>query len=987
MTNMLPLAVAQAALPSEGSWDSLIIGIIFFMVACGATLSVAKRKNPKQDAFYVSKRSILSVCCALNFIVGAIVVQIAATAAYLALFNGLLNSLVIATLVLVWGLLALSSGIYALFKKSVLPLGAVALSMLAIVLGVTDNLGVADFSSVLSASVSMVGVTSGVFFLFGLISLMASVGAAVLYVPQKLSVTLAPKAVTVEIGKSHKLVARASGGVPNYSFKWHVNGQQVSDDAVSASPGKGAVESSFILKASKVGSNDIYVVVEDHLSPLDKRSTGFAGKRSTATSQTISVTVVPAPLVTPIISAYPSTIDVGQSSLISQSKPVSGGVKPYSYQWLQVDSIGQASAIPDATSDKYTLYIPEGTRLGTKGFQLKVNDSLGTVVVSNVVSVKLNAAPTVVIAAESQKVDAEKTLLIRATASGGTQPLVYGWYVNNLKVAQGTESVYCFVSQRIGTNEVYVTVDDSATPAVSAKSNVLSILVAPIPLSAPVVGVKPSSVAVGQTAVLSETKIAHGGVPPYRYQWLEVVGNRQPTLIEGATQPQLRVLGEEKAISEPRSYSLRVTDSAGTVVESNRIGVKVNPPLTIESIEPLMGIVAVGQPETLTVQAVGGTGEYRYEWYVNNGRVSGNGASFDFSAKQTGLYKIYVKVYDSAEVSVVGQSETCSVINCILPKAAADINKWLNDEDWDRVVGFDLLEFVQNTESEEDFLSSLDVFRDCIEDYCADQSDQNPQDWPRNYTNAAITQSYRALQSGQRNLLYTRRIAPRIFNDWKLTRTEDIEKRTGWMNTVLEEIKKDVEKPWTERNIQTVTRNLQLKILGQIGLDIGMYLAGKEQKRYQESLFFLKDAVNRIPRSNDRFWLANNWLGVTLGNLDRYSEAIPYLRTAVEVHGSEDDYRLLIGALMQQKQWGEAKRVCEEFGKKLKFSSSQDILYYAIILAHLEEFDGALYMAKEAEKYAKQERDTEMEKTCNGWVDQLQKVVNQRRNNPYGYYR
>lgn len=988
MNNFLPpvaIFTAQAVLPSQGSWDSLFFGLFVFIIVCGFAISSAKKSSTKQTTSHVSSKGALGACCAFNFLVGAVIVQVAATAVYLALFNAMSSSLAIGALILVWGVFALSGGISGYFGKSSLSIGAAVLSIIAVILGATDSFGLAEFSAVASASVSLDFLPISVLALLGLVSLSASVGTVALCVPKKLSVSISPLTLTMEVGQSQKITATASGGYHNYIYQWYLNNKPINDSEVKSSTHKGNKESSYSFVPAERGTYEIYVQVTDRSSSAFKRSD------ATATSKLAVITVVPSPLLACVINASPSTIDIGQSSHIVQSKPVSGGVKPYSYQWFEKDASGRFVAIKDANREDYRLLTSEGTELGAKSYRLQVTDALGNVVTSNVAKLQINAIPTVSVSAESPRVDAYKTLVLRASISGGTEPCIIQWYVDSKKAAQGSDATFNFASAIVGEHEVYVNVLDSATPSVTAKSKILAIKVVPIPLVAPIIAANPSTVGVGQSALFTQSKLAFGGIAPYRYQWFETDSTGSFVPINGATEQQYCYVSEEAGITKPKSHRLEVSDSHGSVVVSNAVTVKVNPPLKISEFTPKHATVGVGDPQQFTVIAIGGTGEYRYEWYLNSRRVGTNTSTYVFSALKTGLYRVSVNVFDTAPTPAMVQSEPRYVANCILPEAVGDINKWRAAGDFDRVLGLDILDFVENTVSEEDFVNQLDRLRDYREAWCAKQG------WARTYTNAAIAESYQALKSGRRNILYARRLAPRLFDEWKICdnpglNNEDLRtRRTDYMNALLHSIEQeDTENAWSNFRVERIRDMVKEKILKQSGLSIGIYLANDEIKRDEDAIFFLKDAIERNKKSEDKLQQANNWLGVTLCNLHRYREALPYLEEALRLQETDLNYQNLIGALMQLEDWYRAKEVCNRYGDRLKFKTPHDIRNYAIILANLREFQSALFVAEKGVEIAKEivshnptaENRAALE-SCKKLVGDLKQIVNQ---NPYYRY-
>ena len=56
----------------------------------------------------------------------------------------------------------------------------------------------------------------------------------------------------------------------------------------------------------------------------------------------------------------------------------------------------------------------------------------------------------------------------------------------------------------------------------------------------------------------------------------------------------------------------------------------------------------VGQQQTFTATAYGGTSRYTYQWYLNGNPVGSNSATYNFNPSSSGSYLLFVKTTDSA---------------------------------------------------------------------------------------------------------------------------------------------------------------------------------------------------------------------------------------------------------------------------------------------------------------------------------------------------
>ena len=138
---------------------------------------------------------------------------------------------------------------------------------------------------------------------------------------------------------------------------------------------------------------------QSDLSLLSSTPTACEGSSATFTI-TITGTATPPTLKPPTISATPSTISSGQSSSLTTITSFSGGVSPYTCQWL-VEAPG-ASSYTDlgssfSCSAGSTPSVSTGTlsTAGTWHFELQVTDSEPVTVTSNSVTVTVCPKPAI----------------------------------------------------------------------------------------------------------------------------------------------------------------------------------------------------------------------------------------------------------------------------------------------------------------------------------------------------------------------------------------------------------------------------------------------------------------------------------------------------------------------------------------------------------------------------------------------------------------
>lgn len=271
------------------------------------------------------------------------------------------------------------------------------------------------------------------------------------------------------------------------------------------------------------------------------------------------------PLVAPSgASASKNLVDRGQTSVFSIVTNASGGVAPYSYQWLsKAPGDSSYSAINGATTQSY-IWSSVGVALGSWSFELQITDNASQTVISNVLSVTVNSNPTVSLTSSSTISDIGHTITITANPSGGTGTyLFYQWYVNGSTQSGITAATFSFSSQSLGSYLITATVTDSLN-ATSAPSSGVFVSVNSA-LAAPTVTSAPSIINQAQASSLTSSTV-FSGTSPYTYQWfIEKSDASYYSLINGAASSSYNYVSSSLG---SWNFILQVTDNIGSSVNS-----------------------------------------------------------------------------------------------------------------------------------------------------------------------------------------------------------------------------------------------------------------------------------------------------------------------------------------------------------------------------------------------------------------------------------
>ena len=341
----------------------------------------------------------------------------------------------------------------------------------------------------------------------------------------------------------------------------------------------------------------------------------------------LSVRVLSAPTLS-VATAVPSTLDVGQSTILSTS--ASGGTRAYVYNWTGLPT----GCVPEVSAE--LACTPTGP--GTSHVNVTAIDTDGYPMIAGPTLVVVSPDPAVgVPVATPASVDVgESTTLTGAVVNPGSGSDVYAWAGLPGGCHSANSLTIVCVPSSSGTFSVVLSIQDSNGMNVSAPP--LTLVVSSSE-GVPTLSASVSALDVGQSVTL--TSSVSGGSGVYTFSWSGL-----PT---GCESSNSLILVCAPTASGTFPVVVSAEDSNGVEQSSVPLPLVVSPPLVTPTVAVTASTLDVGQTVDLSASVSGGSGGYLFTWSgLPIGCASADEATIACTPiSPAGAFSVVVSVEDS----------------------------------------------------------------------------------------------------------------------------------------------------------------------------------------------------------------------------------------------------------------------------------------------------------------------------------------------------
>ena len=282
----------------------------------------------------------------------------------------------------------------------------------------------------------------------------------------------------------------------------------------------------------------------------------------------------------------------------------SGGTGSYTYQWY--NGAGSISGATTSTydpgsliiSDSYHASVTSGScgTVSTSSTAITVDGNLTASISGGISPICYNTNPGT----------------FTATATGGTGAYTYQWYNSSGSIVSATASTYSPGNITAG-NSYHCSVTSGSCGTVSTSATPISVYAN---LTASISGGSSPICYNSSPGIFTAT--GAGGDGTYAYQWYNTSGS-----ISGATGS----VYQPGNLTAANAYHCVITSGSCGSANTSTTSISVYSNLTATISGGTSPVCYNASPGTFTATAAGGPGSFTYQWYDNNGIISGATAS------------------------------------------------------------------------------------------------------------------------------------------------------------------------------------------------------------------------------------------------------------------------------------------------------------------------------------------------------------------------
>ena len=472
--------------------------------------------------------------------------------------------------------------------------------------------------------------------------------------------------VNLTVGDSVAVVPTATGGSGSYTYKYVIKNV---DTGATATLKDYSSSTSYTGTMSSVGTKQFIVYVKDS-----------DGTVATSNAVTVVASEEDEELTAALkVNGSSSTVNLTVGDVVTVKPTASGGSGSYTYKYV-IKNVSTGASVTLKNYSSATSYTGTMTSAGTKQFIVYVQDSDGTIVQTNAVTVvveeeadELAASLKVNNTSSTVNLTVGDVVVVKPTATGGTGSYTYKYVIKNVSTGAtatlknySSASSYTGTMTSAGTKQFIVYVKDSEGTVV--QTNAVTVVTSEeneeLSASLKVNGSSSTvNLTVGDSVTVKPTVTGGTGSYTYKYVIKNVSTGATATLKNYSSASSYT--GTMTSVGT-KQFIVYVKDSAGTVVQTNAVTVvtseesnELSATLKVNNTTSQLNL-EVGDVVVLKATATGGSESYTYKYVIRNSAgteytLQNYSSSTMYTGEMTSAgtkeFKVYVKDSDGTVVA------------------------------------------------------------------------------------------------------------------------------------------------------------------------------------------------------------------------------------------------------------------------------------------------------------------------------------------------